>query len=132
MKRTTKLLACCLLAAGLFISTLTANAQAWRPQATLRWDASPTPGVTYVLTAYQLTAGGPVYVFTDCGTNLTADVLGLAGGLWQFTVQAKAGGLYSTPSNVLSLTLPAPSPNISLVITAPALGTVKRVPEPTK
>lgn len=98
-----KLAVLCLLSSALCASA---------SEVTLAWDASPTPGCTYVL--YATTDGtltktnmSQSKVIVDCGTNLTVKASGMTTpGTWRFGVTAKIGGVQSDLSNILILTVP--------------------------
>lgn len=89
---------------------------------TLAWDASATPGCTYLLYAHtnavgitNLTATGTA-VRVNAGTNLSAQVEGLTGpARWYFVATANLGGIQSDPSNMLIVDVPAAAKNMRTI-----------------
>jgi hypothetical protein len=87
----------------------------------LGWNASPTPGVSYMLYAHTnlLTATNLTEAVRriDVGTNLTVIVEDIAPGRWWFTVTAvSAVGLESAPVPSLLLDVPAMEGQMRLLI----------------
>lgn len=84
----------------------------------LAWDASPTPGVEYLLYVQSDTAP---FTYTNyaarvnVGTNLTAHVYQIQPGKWNFAVTAVTNSVESDFSNVLPVEVPGPPTNARTV-----------------
>jgi hypothetical protein len=77
---------------------------AFAGQVKVAWTASPTPGVTYLLT---VVSGSSTLANPIIGTNLTA-ALNLPVGQHRVFVQAVKDGIKSDPSNELLIEVPQP------------------------
>lgn len=106
-----------------FCSFATAATNAFHPPGTvtLAWDPSPALGVSYRLYAHTNSISETnlpaALVRTDAGTNLTATVKGLSGGVWYFAATAyTTNGTESVPSENLAFEVPKPPQNMRTVI----------------
>ena len=95
---------------------------------TLAWDASETPGCSYIVYWGSTEAFSNV---VDCGTNLTATLTGLPMVCdLMFCVSASSGGLESDPSNEVILRRYTPSTNLVVRITGEHMQTGPTVKGP--
>lgn len=120
---------------GLLLSLPSYNAKAAGPTPSngavpikLKWDASPTPGVTnynIYASTNSLSASNllSAEVRVALGTNLTATVYDLVPGKWYFAATAQLDGIESAPSNILMLEVPK-SPTNFLTVFVQYSGTI--------
>lgn len=88
-------------------------------QVRLAWDASPSPGVDYILWASNAVHTPTNALPVPAGTNLSARVSDIAPGRWTFYVTARTRGtnaVESVPSNLLLLDVPTTPANFRNVV----------------
>lgn len=85
----------------------------------LAWDPSITPDVEYIVYASTNTVTYEnkysASIILNAGTNLTADVSGLAPGVWNFAATSLKGGLESELSEAVAAVVGV-SPPMGIVV----------------